>query len=174
MIRDSVHSDKERSVPHSKILTAIAGCCRKSQRDSPDAWTRTKRSSLRWPIWRARCAVPRRRTASTRSGRWPVCGMQTGRTGTPSTLRRSSPVGSSRNRVRDDGDLQRQAVADRAFGLKAAMCSARGHVCFGSKADMCSAARDVRFTPNSDIDCVGPIMGLPINYVFDPAGERGA
>ena len=26
-------------MPHSKILTAIAGCCRKSQRDSPDAWT---------------------------------------------------------------------------------------------------------------------------------------
>ena len=57
---------------------------------------------------------------NTRSGHWLVCGMQTGRTGTPSTLRRSSPVGSSRNRVRDDGDLQRQAVAGRAFGLKAA------------------------------------------------------
>jgi hypothetical protein len=46
----------------------------------------------------------------------------------------------------------------------------RADVRFGSKADMCSATRDVRFTPNSEIDCVGPIMALPINYCVRSRG----
>jgi catechol 2,3-dioxygenase-like lactoylglutathione lyase family enzyme len=51
------------------------------------------------------------------------------------------------------------------------VCRDKGcYVRFGSKADMCSATRDVRFTPNSDIDCVGPIMALPINYCVRSRG----
>jgi bleomycin resistance family protein len=86
--------------PRSSIRMATAGCCRRSPRGRPDAWTRTRRRSLRWPIWRPRCAVPRPHTASTRSGCWPVCGMQTGRTGTPRTWSRSRPARNCRSDVR--------------------------------------------------------------------------
>ena len=60
-----------------------AGCCRRSPRDCPDAWTRTTRHSPRPLSSRARSAVRRPRTASTRSG--PASAMRTGRTGTPRT-----------------------------------------------------------------------------------------
>ena len=72
--------------PRSAIRTATAGCCRRSPRDCPDAWTRTTRHSPRRPSSRARSDVRRPRTASTRSG--PASEMQTGRTGTPSTWSR--------------------------------------------------------------------------------------
>ena len=54
--------------PRSAIRTATAGCCRRSPRDCPGAWTPTTRHSPRRPISRARSAVRRPRTASTRSG----------------------------------------------------------------------------------------------------------
>ena len=54
--------------PRSAIRTATAGCCRRSPRDCPDAWTRTTRHSPRRLSSRARSAVRRPRTASTRSG----------------------------------------------------------------------------------------------------------
>ena len=62
--------------PRSAIRTATAGCCRRSPRDCPDAWTRTTRHSPRQLSSRARSAVRRPRTASTRSG--PASEMRTG------------------------------------------------------------------------------------------------
>ena len=78
----------------STIRTATAGCCRRSPRGFPGAWTRTRRRSLRWPTWPARSGARQPHTASTRSG--PADSMmRTGRTGTPSTSRRAGRQGAA-------------------------------------------------------------------------------
>ena len=59
-------------MPRSRIRTATAGCSRRSPRGLPGRVDRTRRRSHRWPTSRARSAVRRQRTASTRSERWPA------------------------------------------------------------------------------------------------------
>jgi catechol 2,3-dioxygenase-like lactoylglutathione lyase family enzyme len=51
----------------SAIRTATRGCCRRSPRDCPVEWTRTKRYSLPQPSWQGRCDARRPHTASTRN-----------------------------------------------------------------------------------------------------------
>ena len=99
--------------PRSAIRTATAGCCRRSPCDCPDAWTRTTRHSPRQLSSRARSAVRRPRTASTRSG--PASEMRTGPTGTPSTSSGSRPASRCRHEQRLRRHLShRRRLAGRA------------------------------------------------------------
>src|SRR5262245_42279223 len=83
-------------MPRSAIRTVTPGCCRKSPPACPDAWTRTTQYSLRRPNSRGRSAARKPRTANTKNG--PACGMQTGRTGTPSSWWQSRPARSCRSK----------------------------------------------------------------------------
>ena len=76
--------------PRSAIRTATSGCCRRSPRDCPDAWTLTTRHSPRQPSSPQRSAVRRSPTAPTKSV--SASEMRTGPTGTPSTLFASRPA----------------------------------------------------------------------------------
>ena len=100
--------------PRSAIRTATAGCCRRSPRDCPDAWTRTTRHSPRQLSSRARSAVRRPRTASTRSG--PANEMRTGPTGTPSTSSGSRPASRCRHEQRLDVSSSRGSPGEQCAG----------------------------------------------------------
>jgi hypothetical protein len=77
--------------PRSGIPMATAGCSRKSPRDCPDAWMRTKRRSLRRRTLPARSGERRPRMASMRSG-MAASTTRTGPTGTPNTLSGNRPA----------------------------------------------------------------------------------
>src|ERR1700732_4724462 len=64
-------------------MTPTPGCCRRSPRDCPGAWTPTRRRSPRRLTLPLRSAAPPPRMASTRSG--PARLMKIGRIGTPNT-----------------------------------------------------------------------------------------
>ena len=70
-------------LPRLATRTAMAGCSRRLRRDCPVVSIPRRPASRRRTIWRVRCGVRRRLTASTRSE--PGKSTRTGRTGIPGT-----------------------------------------------------------------------------------------